>query len=632
MTRIFIDFETYSSVDLKKCGAHRYFESPDADVLCAAWATHDGVVQSWVPGQPAPQFPYYAVFSSWNAGFERLAWPILHARYGWPAMPPIDKWTCSMGVARQFGCPGGLDKAAMYLGVPVRKDYKGMALIRRWCIPNANGERRSRESDPAGFVELVAYCAQDVRVERAVVQALPRSGFMAHEARNWQLDQRINERGVAVDQAQAARVVEAASIWQAQLEGEAKRLTGGLVSTQRDAILTWLRAQEGADDLQSLARADVEEVLPALEGDAKRVAEIRLALSRSSVAKYAAILRTVGGDGRVRGMFTYHGAHTGRWSGSKIQLQNIPRLDHSLYAGAMNIGAGALQLLGEEPMEVYSGMIRSTLVAPPGKTLVIGDLSQIELVVNAWLAGQHDVLEAFRRGDDIYKLKAVEFFGLRDVGEVTKRLRQIAKSAVLGAQFQMGPARFRDYTRDTTGIDMPMHEAERVIGAYRESVPAITRFWRALRDAMIEAANRPGVEVPVGEHLSFYRRGEWLVIRLPSGRGLYYRKPRVVGEGWRANIVCSDGRFGDQRYFGGLLCENVVQATARDVLVEGMHRIEEHRLPIVLHAHDEAVAEAELAEAEQAVATMKELMERPIPWAVGLPLRAEVGASSRYRK
>lgn len=631
--RVFLDVESYSPVDLRKCGAHRYFEHRDADILCVAYAFDDGVTHCWSPGQEPPRLRVRDdLFSSWNAPFERLAWRILHERYGWPELPPIEQWQCSMAIARQFGLPGGLDKAAAFLGVPMRKDHRGMALIRKWCIPNSNGERKTRESDPASFADLMNYCRQDVEVERAVTKALPRDAFLCGEHRVWSLDQRINDRGIMVDAAQATRIVAGASAWQAKLENEARRLTNGLIPSQRDAMLAWLRAQTGGEELDSLARDDMEEVLPKLEGEAKRVASIRLALARSSVAKFDAMLRTAGSDSRIRGMFVYHAGRTGRWAGTKVQPQNFPRVDFSEFAGMELIEqANALTLLGEDPMEVYSGLLRSTLIAAPGHKLVIGDLSQIELVKNAWLAGQQDVLDAFARGEDIYKLKAVEFFNLRSVDEVTKSLRQIAKSAVLGCGFGMGPARFQGYVQDMTGIELPDRDAERIVGAYRESMPAIRAFWYRLRDTMMTAVNMPGTIVPVNDKLAFFRKGEWLVLRLPSGRGVYFYKPRVVGEGWRANVVCHDPRFGDQRYWGGLLCENAVQASARDVLAHKMLEADSTGLRVVLHAHDEIVAEVESADSN-CTARLKAVMEAPLPWAPGLPLRAEVNEGLRYRK
>lgn len=640
MPNIHWDAETKSSVDLKKCGSYRYFESPDADILCLSYATGLGPVATWVPGQPPPAefLDPDSHFIAWNAAFERECWRTVMRRHGFPECPPLSRWTCAMAVAQQFGLPGGLDKASAAISTSDRKDRRGQFLIRRWCIPNKQGVFRSPADDPVGFEEFLAYNRSDVRTERAVLYAIPSPRLAPYERPIWELDQEINARGVKVNLPAAATIIAASQAWANKLDNEAKRITKGLSVTQRDAILKYLREQEGGDELASLARDDLERTLPVLTGDAKRVAEIRLALSRSSVSKFHAMLRGIGTDRRLRGMFNYYGAHTGRWSGRRVQLQNLPRTDASELVQSEHYpprlspivsNPRGLALIGYDPMKTYSGLIRSTLIPEPGKRFFVGDFSQIELVVSCWLAGQTDVLEMHRSNSDIYRIRAAAFYGIRPE-DVSKWQRQLWKQLVLGAGFGMGPARFRDYLRDNADIEISEAEAKQLIYAYRDSVPQITAFWRLLTAAMIQATERPGVRFQLGKLQFIVDRG-WLAIRLPSGRGIFYRNPVVVGEGWRRNVVCEGrvfgGAWGAVRYWGGLILENVTQAAARDLLAEAALRVDP-AYPIVLHAHDELVAET--AETDPADFTRR--MEHMPAWAEGLSIRVETHVSAHYRK
>lgn len=642
MTVACLDFETYSPVDLKSAGLSRYVESPEFQVLICCYSIDRGPVQTWLPHMPAPRDLFACTkFYAHNAGFERAVWWWLYRNAGWPDCPPLHQWRCSMALGQSFGLPGDLEGMAAAIGAPVRKDPRGRALIRLFCMPDKKtGQRRFPAEHPEDWQAFLEYCASDVRAEQAVIDALPAKELPAAEQRAWEHQQRINERGIAVDRDLAFLLASKVHELKGILSAETKALTAGIEPTQRQAILEWMR--EAGEDLTDLKKTTVQRALKAMpEGTAKRVLELRASASKTSVAKYPVLLKRTSADGRLRHSMVYHGASTGRVTHKGFQPGNLPSRemnDAHTYADKPWL-LGNLELLEMigDPMRFYSALVRSTLIAGKGRVLVSGDYSQIEARMVAWMAGQRDLVKAFADKVDVYRYMAAKIYG-RPVETIAKdsKERFVGKSATLGAGFGMGPARFYDYCRDN-GSEISVLEAERAITEYRNSVPFIKRFWYDVKNAAVNAVRDPGNIYPVGPvAYACSTSMKWLYCKLPSGRKLAYLRPRVVFDEYGPQLVAAGVNTFTKQWseslslWHGTLVENMVQAAARDVMVEAALRLEAAGYPVVLTVHDEILCEPKAATAS--LDEMHRIMLEPVPWAPGLPLAVEGWIGQRYRK
>lgn len=636
-----LDFETYSPVDLKTAGLGRYAEHPDTDILVACYSIDGGDVQTWTPDDPPPRDLFEcSVFTAHNALFERaIWWRIGYRKHGWPNCPEINAWRCSMALGQSYGLPGGLDEMAAAL-LLIGKDPRGKALIRYWCVPQGKAkQRRMPFEDFAQFDALCEYCAADVRAERAIVAALPRPELPPAEQAAWEHQAIINERGMLVDIDTAAVVAKAVKKLKGQLAEEAKALTGGIAPTQRAKTLQWL--QEAGVDVLDLKKTTVQRQLDNLpESDMRRVLELRLSAAKVSVEKYPVLLRRTSFDHRLRHSQVYHGASTGRVTHRGFQPGNLPRGEVSepwwwadrpeLIADPEGVG------LFHDPMLTYSAMVRSMIVAKPGHKLVSGDYSQIEARMVAYLAGQHDLIDVFLRKLDPYKYMASRIFGI-PVDRIAKdsRERFVGKAATLGAGFGMGPTRFAEYCKDN-GAEIELREAERAISEYRNSVPAIVKFWYVVKAAAVNAVRDPGQVYPVGRvSYACSKNKKWLFCFLPSGRRIAYLRPRIVtdefGEQLRSAGVNTYTHewTEDINLWHGTLVENIVQASCRDIMVEAAGRLEEEWMDVILTVHDEILCEVK---SDVPAGAIHGAMMEPVKWASGFPLALEGWEGQRYRK
>ena len=631
-----IDFETRSAVDLRKTGVYKYAADPSTDIWCMAYkAPWSDDVLVWQPGDEVDAhledwIVAGGLLSAWNANFERTIWnEIMVGRYKWPATR-IKQWRCTMAQASAMGLPRALGQAAAVLGVEEQKDKTGAALMLRMARPrkvNADGSYtwwNTKDKVDA----LVAYCRQDVRTELSVAETL--NEMPDSERRLYQLDQRINDRGVALDVDLVHRVKALASNASIEIDAEIQRLTKGQVKAATNGmdLVAWLNSHGIATksvDKQTVARLLTSDKLhPVI----REVLTLRQNGAKSSTAKYDAMLHAVNGDGRMRGLLVYHGAATGRWSGKLVQPQNFPRpqkkqdeLDEIIAklkvdGDVSEHGAGTV---------LASDLLRSMLVADEGHRLMFADYSAIEARVLAWVAGQSDLVETFRKGGDVYKEMASAIYNV-DVEAVTDGQRQVGKMAILGCGYGMGGKRFAEQCA-TMGIKVDEDEAKRIVSVYREKNNRIAQYWRDIEQEFVEMVKGAG-------------RVGTIPLSLPSGRSLTYHNPRIIQREtpWGAmrdtaqvdTLNSVTRQWVSQIIWGGLLTENVVQATARDLMATAMMALEVKGYNVILSVHDEIISE--VPDNFGSLDEMIDIMTRVPAWAHGCPINAEGKEGKRYRK
>lgn len=666
MSHATIDLETYSEAGyyqdptgkwrgitktapgLPAVGAPAYAEHPSCRVLSLAWDLHDGAgAHMWIPGMDAPTdlFAYLAaggLVEAHNAGFEYWIWHfVCHGRMGWPALP-LSQLTCSMAKCRAHSLPGKLGKAAEVLGATEQKDKAGDALIRKLCIPTNTAKRPTLED----YNALYQYNIQDIRAEAAVSSLCP--DLSVSEQSLWRLDQAINIRGVAIDTAALQQCIRAVNRTTERYTEELRDLTGGAVQTvgQLAEITRWLATQGvRASSLESDA---VDELLKdtLMPANAHRVLTIRSTLGSASVKKLFAIERRLTSDGRLHDLFAFCGAdRTGRWAGRGPQPQNLPggaapeRVDEILAGLAAR--EPSLDVIAD-----VSSCLRGLFV---GRDLICSDFSAIEAVVLAELSGEEWRQEVFRTHGKIYETSAalltgntLEFYArYKAENDAHHPDRKKGKVSELASGYGGGLGAWKAFGADAFMTDDEIREA---VKAWRAASPAIVALWWGLQEAALMAIQCPG-------HCYSYRgltygvSGDILYCQLPSGRRLTYHNPRVHQKmmpwgkettcitymGWNSNYL--NGPVGWMRLetYGPKLAENICQAVARDILAHSMLALDAAGYPIVLHVHDEIVAE--MPPGQGSVGEFEEIMGRMPQWAADWPVRAAGGwRGLRYRK
>lgn len=670
MTALRIDLETYSSVDLKKCGVHRYVESPDFEILLFGFKWGDGQahVIDLAQGEQLPDHILAALDdpkilkTAYNAAFELAC---LSRHLG--RRLDETQWRCTSVHALYLGLPGNLGDVGKVIGLAPDKQKSsiGWSLIRYFCIPckptKKNGERTRNlpHHDLAKWQLFKDYCAQDVESEHAISERLARFQVPDIEWKLWHLDQRMMNLGVLVDRELVEAAIECDTIFKQRLLTEAIQLTGLGNPNSRNQLLAWLQEEEDDDTITDLTKKTVPKVLEATDSDVvRRVLELRQQLAKTSVSKYHAMARAVCSDGAVRGLTRFYGANrTGRWAGQIVQVQNLVSNKLKDLDLARNLlkarDYDTLELLFGNVPDTLSQLIRTAFVARPLCRLIPVDFSAIEARVIAWLAWCEWRLEVFQTHGKIYEASAEQMFKLPK-GSVTKKspYRQKGKISELALGYQGGAGALK--TMGALEMGLSEEELEPIKVAWREANPEIVDLWysceRAAKDAV---RNKTSVVLPVAAgraKIAFIYESGFLFIQLPSGRRLAYVKPRIEAEdlyretsaGGRY-VVASAGSLTyeglDQKTkqwtrlatYGGKLVENITQAVARDCLRESMLALDAEDFPQLFTVHDEIVLEAHLASAhtlEQA----EEIMGRPIPWAPGLPLRGDGFETSYYMK
>lgn len=539
MRTLSLDLETYSGVDLKKCGVYAYAGYLDFEILLLAYAFDDDPVNiiDLASGEELPLEIRAALTDPWiiktafNANFERTCL----ARYLGTSLPP-EQWRCTQAHALTLGLPSHLEGVARCLKLPQQKMEEGKPLIRYFSMPckptRANGERTRNlpEHDLEKWRLFKAYCKQDVEVEREIRRKLASYPMPEKELKLWILDQQINDAGVQVDTKLVESAIRCDHAYQEKLVQEASRLTGLDNPNSPAQLKEWLRENHDIE-VESLSKDTVVELLENVDDLAvKRVLELRLGMARTSIRKYEAMRRAVGRDGRVRGLLQYYGANrTGRWAGRLVQIHNLPRnnlLDLQLARQLLKSGEDeTLELLFPSVPEVLSQLIRTAFIPSPGCRFIVSDFSAIEARVIAWLAGEKWRLNVFCTHGKIYEASAAQMFGVpvESIGKGSE-LRQKGKVAELACGFGSGEGGL--IAMGALRMGLKEEELPGIITAWRKANPNIVRFWWDVERAAMEAV-REKKTVKLQHGLTFYCKSGVLFMRLPSGRSLAYVRPRI---------------------------------------------------------------------------------------------------------
>ena len=639
-----MDIETFSDVDLIKCGVYAYADSPAFEVLLFAYSFDGGETRvidlaqgEELPGEVAEAvFDGSVVKTAFNANFERTCLSKHFGRY----LPP-DSWHCSAVQAAVLALPRSLEDVGAVLGLDEQKMKEGRELIRYFCVPckptKANGGRRRNLPchAPEKWELFKTYCMRDVDVEKAIRRKLYKFPIPEGEMELYRLDQRINDRGVLVDMGLVRQAVRCERLHKEVVTRRAYELTGLENPNSVAQLKGWLG--ENGVEAESLSKKAVSEMIGESDGEVEELLRLRLLMAKTSVKKYEAMKRSVCSDGRVHGLLQFYGANrTGRWAGRLVQVQNLPQNhieDLELARRLVREGRFEdVEMLYDSTPNVLSELIRTAFVPEPGCRFVVADFSAIEARVLAWLAGERWRLEVFSSHGKIYEASASAMFHV-PIEEVTKGspLRQKGKIAELGLGY--GGAAGALVSMGALDMGLSEDDLPPLVAAWRRANPHITQFWWDVDKAAVEAVTkRTGTRAG---RIGFEYRSGILFVMLPSGRKLAYVKPRMaVNKFGRAGLtyegILENKKWGRIETYGPKLVENIVQGTARDLLAEAMLRVEKRGYPIVMHCHDEIIAE--VPEGMGSVEEMCEVMAvRPV-WAEGLPLRADGYECPFYQK
>ena len=640
-----IDIETYSRVDLKTQGVYRYCEDEEFEILLFGYAFDDEAVRviDLMTGERIPKEIEEAIHNpiiiktAYNAMFERICL----SRYFNKLCAP-SQWRCTAMLARELGLPGSLKEVGQAIGLPEDKQKLkiGKLLIKYFSVPctptKSNGMRTRNlpENDIEKWELYKEYNKQDVISEREIRRKL--GGYPIHESEQklWELDQKINDRGVKIDCQLVENAIKLDEQVKIGLLEEAKKLTGLENPKSTVQIKKWIEETAGiiVDSIGKSALSNIKR-----EANSKKVdklIEIRRSLSKTSTEKYKAMKRTVCKDNRIKGLTQFYGAgRTGRWAGRLVQLQNLPQnkltnleeLRELVRLGNFN----GLESISKDIPAILSQLIRTAFVAEEGCRFIVSDFSSIEARVLAWLAGEKWRLEVFKTDGKIYERSAEKMFHLpKDSVKKGDPMRQKGKIAELalgyggsiGAMKAMG------------AIDMGLKEEElpTIVEKWRKANPSIVKFWHDVDKAVREAINTKAPQ-HLQANMVIYRKGSLLKIRLPVGRELSYVRPLIVN-----NVITYEGmmqgkgKYGRISSYGAKLVENIVQAVARDCLAEAMIKLERAGLPIVFHVHDEVICEVE--KGRSSAKEVSKIMSEGVSWAKDLPLMAEAYECQYYRK
>ena len=639
-----MDIECFSDVDLIKCGVYAYADSPAFEILLFAYSFDGGETQiiDLAQGEKLPAEVEDAIFdvsvtkTAYNANFERTCLSKHFGRY----IPP-ESWHCSAVQAAMLALPRSLEDVGRVLGLDEQKMKEGKELIRYFCVPckptKANGGRTRNLPchAPEKWELFKTYCKRDVDVEKSIRRKLHNFPIPESEMELYRLDQRINDRGVLVDMGLVEQAIACERLHKEVVTKRAYELTGLENPNSVAQLKGWL-GDKGME-AESLSKKAVADMIAETDGEVEELLRLRLLMAKTSVKKYEAMERSVCSDGRVHGLLQFYGANrTGRFAGRLVQIQNLPQNhlpDLELARDLVKQGRFEdIELLYDSTPNVLSELIRTAFIPKPGCRFVVADFSAIEARVLAWLSGEQWRLDVFTSHGKIYEASASSMFHV-PMEEITKGspLRQKGKLAELGLGF--GGAAGALISMGALDMGLTEDELPPLVAAWRKANPHITQFWWDVDAAAVKAVTEKQ-KTKVGKIIFEYKSGI-LFITLPSGRKLSYVKPRMAVNRFGRDGLTYEGISENKKWsrietYGPKLVENIVQGTARDLLAEAMLRVEKKGYPIVMHCHDEIIAE--VPEGSGSVDEMCEVMAVQPVWAEGLPLRADGYECSFYQK
>ena len=653
MRELSIDIETYSSIDLKKSGLYKYVQSPDFEILLFAYAYDDGPVNivDMASGEKIPYFTLMdlhrpeVIKTAHNAAFEYYCLKKFFETH-------IEQWRCTMVHSLYCGFPASLDAVgkAMNFSQDRRKMAEGKALIKYFCVPCAPTQRnggRTRnlpKHDPGKWKLFKEYCKQDVYTEREIKRELGRYPVPESEQKLWELDQRINIGGVAIDERLVTGALAVNDQIKGELEKKAKDLTGLDNPNSVVQLKEWM-LQNADVEVESLNKQTISELLAQKSGTSqmREVLRLRQEMAKTSIKKYQAMELAVCDDGRLRGLLQFYGANrTGRWAGRLVQVQNLPRNYVESLDTARELvrkqKTECLKLIYGNVPDILSQLIRTAFIPREGCYFAVADFSAIEARVIAWLAKEEWRLNVFRTHGKIYEASASTMFGV-DIDLIKKgnpeyALRAKGKVAELalgyqgssGALIQMG----------ALSMGLKEEELPDIVKRWRASNKRIVDLWYSIERAAVECV-KTGITTTLSCGVSFLRDERCLTILLPSGRRLFYICPELIPNErgydsiWFMGMNQSSKKWEKVQTYGGKLTENIVQAVARDCLASAMMNLWEAGYKINFHIHDEVILEIPSGSSQNLDEAIRIMCRNPT-WAEGLPLNADGFTGEYYKK
>ncbi len=677
------DWETFSEVDIKKAGAHRYCADESTEPLSMAYGDS---AMLWYPGDPMPRCFNWRdsslIYTAFNAEFEWCVWHyVMHKKFGWIEPPPLNRWLDVKAVAKYYSLPSSLKDVAKALDCEHQKDEDGHRIMLKLSKPrkpskNNPATRWLPEAVPGDFDKLYSYNRDDVFTEKSILDRL--GPLPEREQRVWEAHMRINIRGIPVDRKLAQTVVDIKDLHVEDCNAKISDITGGAITatTQTKRISEYC-------GLPSLARDYLEEAAKHCEDEHIRdVMRLRLDGARSSTAKFEAMLAAALDDNRIRGTFVYHTAGTGRFGGALIQPHNLakPKISSEEIKKAITILKSPLSIRGKynrlrklgDLMTIFAGLVRAAIYSGTERTFSVMDFSAIEARVLAWVANEISLLAEYRRGDDPY-ISMGAYVHKVPVKTVSKEQRALGKAIILGAGYSMSAGTFKG-TCESWGIPISMELAEEAIEAYREKHPAIKQFWYDLNNACIRTLKTGKSERLSKLVIKFtFKPFRALVIVLPNGKKLFYpyayikkilapwdphskgktfyndegvlvylskagneipykREKFMIDSIFYRTIDSKTYQWAWTNTYGGKFTENVCQAIGRELLCDAMLKADAMKLPIFIHVHDELGSETWNKNAQRAHDFLQRVMSMTPEWAKGLPLAAEGYTDVRYKK
>ena len=638
MQTLAIDIETYSETSIT-FGVNKYAEDPAFEILIIAYKFDNENVKiiDLALGEEMPSEFINALSdknilkTAYNAAFE-----ITCFNKHFCTNFDFSQWSCTMVLAAQAGLPFGLDAVSKALDTNVKKDSKGKDLIKYFsipCKPTAGNGMRTRNMPADNFsdwLDYKAYCTQDVITEQSVRDCLAWFKVAEFEQNIWALDQKINNAGVRIDITLVKNAIAMDAIISSKLNAKMAELTDIINPKSNAQVKKFIESKTGVV-IASLNKSAMPEVLKDFKDNSGilDILQIRERLSRTSIKKFAAMDNSVGNDGKIRGLFQYYGAsRTGRWAGRNVQLQNLKRNNLSDLDFARTLvlenNLQALELCYDDVGDVLSNLIRTAFIPDPGNLLIVSDFSAIEARIIAWFSGEKWRLEVFATHGKIYEASAAMMFKI-PIEEVTKELRMKGKIAELALGYQGALGALQRMGGESMGLSEP--EMTAIVQKWRFANKRIVQFWYDVQECFIECITNGHSSM---KYLSFKKINTNITVRLPSGRELVYVGvkfdfgSKITYRGMNQLTK----QWDIQDTYGGKLVENIVQATARDVLAQALVNVDKAGHNIIMHVHDEIVVDS----AQDVSAEITSILSQNIDWAPGLILKAETFTAKYYQK